>query len=95
MVAASQQQRAIIRLHYPTIGLRSVRPSLVDLRFTGDPWVVHHADGTSSLCLDDYCLTSITTLALDVPCLNRTLHRLRASQARRRPCLRLHRSSAL
>jgi hypothetical protein len=67
----------------------------LDVRFTGDPWVVDHADGTSSLCLDDYCLVSITALALDLPCLNGTLHRLRASQARRRPCLRLRRCSAV
>ena len=63
--------------------LRSVRPSLLDLRFTGDPWVVAHQDGTASLCLDDYQLLHVRLLPLDVPSFNRTLLGMRHLQARR------------
>ncbi len=65
--------------------LRSVRPSLVDLRFTGDPWVVDHADGTGSLRLDNYPLVRVRALPFDFPFLNRTLLQLRLWQARRSP----------
>ncbi len=50
----------------PIAPLRSVRPSLLDIRFTGDPWVVDHADGTASLRLDDYRLARIQTMPLDL-----------------------------
>jgi hypothetical protein len=64
--------------------LRSVRPSLLDLRFTGDPWVVDHRDGTSSVKLDDYRLARIQTLSFDLPSLNRLWMQLRQCQMRRR-----------
>lgn len=64
--------------------LRSVRPSLLDLRFTGDPWVVDHEDGTASVRLDDYRLAGIQTVSFDVPSLNQLLIQLRQSQTRRR-----------
>jgi hypothetical protein len=63
--------------------LRSVRPSLVDLRFTGDPWVVDHEDGSASLRLDNYPLVRLGALSFDLPSLNRTLLQLRHWQARR------------
>jgi hypothetical protein len=63
--------------------LRSVRPSLVDLRFTGDPWVVDHADGTGSLRLDNYPLVRLRALPFDFPTLNHILLQLRQWQARR------------
>jgi hypothetical protein len=69
--------------------LRSVRPSLLDLRFTGDPWLVDEQDGTYSLCLDDYCLASIAALGFDLPLLNRTLLALRLSRSRRQPTFRM------
>jgi hypothetical protein len=62
---------------------RCVRPSLLDLRFTGDPWVVDHQDGTASVRLEDYRLAWIELLPFDVPSLNRLLLQLRQSQARR------------
>jgi hypothetical protein len=55
----------------------------VDLRFTGDPWVVAETDGTASLRLDGYRLAHITSLPLDVPIFNRILLQLRQWQARR------------
>jgi hypothetical protein len=66
------------------VPLRSVRPSLVDLRFTGDPWVVDHQDGTSSVKLDNYRLARIQTLPFDLPSLNRLWLQLRQCQMRRR-----------
>ncbi len=68
----------------PLLPLRSVRPSLLDLRFTGDPWVVDHEDGTASVLLDNYRLAHIQTLSLDLPFLNHLLLELRQWQMRRR-----------
>jgi hypothetical protein len=61
--------------------MRSYRPSLLDLRFTGDPWIEADDDGTAALCLDGYQLTRIRLVTLDLPSLNRVFHQLR--QARR------------
>jgi hypothetical protein len=63
--------------------LRSVRPSLLDLRFTGDPWMVPDEDGTAALCLDDYRLVYVTLLPLDVPSFNRAVLNLRQCRTRR------------
>lgn len=68
----------------PLTPLRSVRPSLLDLRFTGDPWVVDHEDGTASVCLDNYRLARIQTMPFDLPSLNQLLLQLRQWQIRRR-----------
>jgi hypothetical protein len=56
--------------------LRSVRPSLGDMRFTADPWVVDQGDGTLALRLGDYNLTQFTALALDLPSLNHLVDRV-------------------
>ena len=61
---------------------RTVRPSVLDLRFTGDPWVEARGEGGASLCLDGYQLTTLAALAFDLPTLNRTLCRLRRPPAR-------------
>jgi hypothetical protein len=63
--------------------LQSVRPSLLDLRFTGDPWVVDHEDGTSSVRLDNYRLARLQTVPFDLPSLNQLLLQLRYWQVRR------------
>jgi hypothetical protein len=63
--------------------LRSVRPSLLDLRFTGDPCVVAHADGSASLLLNNFRLARILLGPFDVPSFNRTLLLLRQWHARR------------
>jgi hypothetical protein len=60
----------------PDLSLRSVRPSLLDRRFTGDAWVVDQGDGTLAVRLGDYNLVQITGLALDLPSLNQTLGRV-------------------
>ena len=61
---------------------RSVRPSLLDLRFNGDAWVAEDEDGDVSLCLGGYCLVRLEVLPFDVPYLNRTLLDLRHARAR-------------
>jgi hypothetical protein len=63
--------------------VKAVRPSLIDLRFKGDPWVVDNQDGTAALCLGDYRVLRIDVSPFDVPGLNRTLAQLRLGQARR------------
>jgi hypothetical protein len=68
----------------PLASLRSIRPSLLDVRFTGDPWVVDHADGTASLRLDNYRLARIQAMPFDLPSLNQLLLQLRQWQIRRR-----------
>jgi len=68
----------------PLVSLRSVRPSLLDVRFTGDPWVVDHADGTASVRLDNFRLARIQTMPFDLPSLNQLLLQLRQWQVRRR-----------
>ncbi|HZV07421.1 MAG TPA: hypothetical protein VE999_20220 [Gemmataceae bacterium] len=67
----------------PPTPIRSVRPSLLDVRFTGDPWVVDHEDGTASVRLDNYRLARIQTMPFDLPSLNQLLLQLRLWQTRR------------
>ncbi len=61
---------------------RSVRPSLLDLRFNGDAWVSEDGHGDVALCLGGYRLVRLDVLPFDVPCLNRTLLQLREARAR-------------
>jgi hypothetical protein len=85
-------EKVLPRLSHPPQPLatvRSIRPSLLDLRFTGDPWVVGNEDGTASICLDNYLLTNVQTLPFDVPSLNHLLLQLRQWQMRRRLYRRL------
>lgn len=63
---------------------RTVRPSLLDMRFTGDAWIVDGRDGTLGLFLGDYRLASIAGVALDVPSLNQQFEMMRHRRARRR-----------
>jgi hypothetical protein len=72
---ASQKRRALLKM---------VRPSLLDLRFTGDPWIVARSDGILKLCLGDYCLSGIHGMSLDLPSLNRMLDNMRHRRAQRR-----------
>ena len=64
--------------------LRMVRPSLLDLRFTGDPWIVDREDGSFRLFLGDYCLTGFQGMTLDLPSFNQVLDRLRSRRPRPR-----------
>jgi|GEM_PF-3466766 hypothetical protein len=68
----------------PFTPLRCIRPSLLDLRFTGDPWVVDHKDGTAWVQLDNYRLARIPIMSFDLPSLNQLLLQLRQWQVRRR-----------
>ena len=86
MLNSLQVQEEAPRIIRPRVrrpaALRSIRPSLLDLRFTGDPWLADHCDGTASVCLDDYRLVSIGVLSLDVPSLYHALVRMRQCQIR-------------
>src|SRR5262245_34163426 len=64
--------------------LRMVRPSVLDLRFTGDPWIVEESEGRLLLCLGDYHLAGIRGLGIDLPSLNLALDRLRSRRPRPR-----------
>jgi hypothetical protein len=68
---------------------RSYRPSLIDLRFKGDPWVVEH-DRQAAVCLGDFPLGQVGVSPLDVPSLNRFLMQVRVGQARRNGSRRTH-----
>ena len=73
----------------PELSLCTVRPSLLDLRFTGDPWIVARPEGRLALCLGDYQLVHVEATALDVPWLNSLLdtarHRRPRTTSRSRP----------
>ena len=79
MPATAQNGVRLLRRMRCGAGLpfRTVRPSLLDLRFTGDPWVVSRSDQGASLCLDNYQLATLSALCFDLPSLNRTLCHLR------------------
>jgi hypothetical protein len=64
--------------------VRTVRPSLVDWRFTGDVWIVDEGDGNLAVRLGDYELAHITGLALDLPSLNSTLQHVWNRRPRQR-----------
>jgi hypothetical protein len=64
------------------ITLKMVRPSILDIRFRGDSWVVDRQDGTFTLFLGDFCLASITAVPLDLHSLNQTLDRIRHRRPR-------------
>jgi hypothetical protein len=64
--------------------LRVVRPSLLDLRFTGDPWIVPREDGSCAICLGDTPLAGILAVQLDLPSLNNVIDRMRHPRHRHR-----------
>jgi hypothetical protein len=68
-----------------TFRLPSVRPSILDLRFCGDPWIKAGQDGKVAIYLGDYRLVSIDGLPIDLPALNAILDRVRHRRPRRRP----------
>jgi hypothetical protein len=68
--------------------LRVVRPSLLDLRFVGDAWLLSGDDDSLTLSLGDYALAAITGLALDLPSLNSLLDRARHRRPRWRSVIR-------
>jgi hypothetical protein len=72
------------------VTFRSIRPSLLDLRFSGDAWVVQRRDGSMTLCLGNSPLARISALPFDQVSLNNMVHQTR----HRRPRWRLNRRSA-
>ena len=66
------------------IAIRPVRPSLLDLRLAGDPWILDHGEENLALCFNDWQLASVRGLPLELPSLNRLLDRLRHRLPRRR-----------
>jgi hypothetical protein len=65
-----------------------VRPSLVDLRFSGDAWVLDHGGELLTLFLGESPLVGIRGSALDLPSLNQLLDRARHARPRRYLCRR-------
>jgi hypothetical protein len=63
--------------------VRTVRPSLLDLRFCGDPWIEARRDGAVRLCLGDYALTGLSAAPLDLQALNSLFHGMRHRRPRR------------
>lgn len=62
--------------------IRMVRPSLLDSRFSGDPWIVDRGSGPFAICLGNYPLAWIEGLAFDLPSLNHQFLNLRRYRAR-------------
>jgi hypothetical protein len=69
----------------PSLSYRTMRPSLLDLRFRGDAWIVASGEGTLALCLGTYQLTNFRGLPLDLPSLNQLLDRVRNRRQRPDP----------
>ena len=72
------------------VTVRACRPSLIDLRFKGDPWVVVK-EQQAAVCLGNFPLGQVAVSPLDVPSLNRALLQVRFGQARRNYARRMRR----
>ena len=77
--AVRSSLRPLQDLHF-----RTVRPSLLDLRFCGDAWILRRADDRVAIYLGDYCLTSLEAGAVDLPSLNSLFDAMRHRRPRRR-----------
>jgi hypothetical protein len=66
-------------LLYNTSGSLSSRkrPSVLDARFRGDPWLEPGEEGTLCLCLGNFSLATLSAVEFDRPHLNNILLRLR------------------
>ncbi len=73
------------RVPSPAVRLHSVRPSLLDIRFRGDAWIVAGEDGCISLYLENSFLVRLELLSFDVATLNGTLQQMRWCRRCRRP----------
>jgi hypothetical protein len=63
--------------------VRTVRPSLLDLRFREDVWITDEGDGVLYLSLGLFPLAHIQGTGLDVVSLNRLLQHARRGRPRR------------
>src|SRR5262245_66266311 len=70
------------------VTLKACRPSLIDLRFKGDPWVVQR-EKQASVLLGDFAMGQVNVSPLDIPSLNRFLMQVRLGQARRNYALKM------
>jgi hypothetical protein len=69
--------------HKVTVSIRPVRPSLLDLRLRGDPWIVGHRNQTAGLYFDGTEVHGLAALQLDLPALNGQLFAMRHRLPRR------------
>jgi hypothetical protein len=61
-----------------------LRPSVLDLRFRSDLWIVDQRNGTFVVYLGDFFLAGVTAGPFDLPSLNTALDRMRSHRPRRR-----------
>jgi len=66
------------------VRIRTVRPSLVDLRFRDDAWIVDKGEGVFAVCVGNSVLARVRGLGLDLPTLNHLFDRARHRLPRRR-----------
>ncbi len=67
-----------------TITITTRRPSLLDPRLRGDPWILPRSGGGLALCFDAWEMAAVAGSPFDVPSLNSLLHRMRHRYPRRR-----------
>jgi hypothetical protein len=67
-----------------TITITARRPSLLDPRLRGDPWILPRSDGALALCFDAWEMVAVAGSPFDLPSLNALLHRMRHRYPRRR-----------
>ncbi len=60
--------------------VKPIRPSLMETRLAGDPWVVASDEGGMAVCFDDWQLAAVAGSPLDLSCFNRLLDRLRSGR---------------
>jgi hypothetical protein len=65
------------------VTVHPVRPSVLDSRIVGDPWICPSGDETLSLCFNTWQMAAVRGVELDVPALNGLLDRLRNRRPRR------------
>ena len=64
------------------VTVRATRPSIIDLRFREDAWVVEDGD-RARVCLGNYSLGGLSVTSFDVPALNTLFGAVSLGQARR------------
>ena len=72
-----------------TVAIRPARPSLLDCRLRGDPWIHAHGDETVGVFFDSCELLMLQALPIDAAALNSQLQVLRQRRPRprqRREC---------
>jgi hypothetical protein len=65
-----------------TVSIRPARPSLLDFRLQGDPWILALGDHTAGVFFDSCQLLTLAALPLDVEGLNSQLQALRHRRPR-------------